>query len=368
MPKSDFTLSLDPLQPAIKNTELLRNKTGPTCWHSLFPNGVLAQGFPIAERNEGDGIEIPFELMVTLAQVSISMDYEDGKGGTILIGHSATLIPSRFLENAVQWHYVEASDTQTLMEEIKACTEWILQRDISQLTKLRTLLGYFTEAQTPLGTEKLLDSGTVKSSGLDESKSRIEIAREGTTTAGFSIQGVFQGTIGGKWMLSKTLRVSLSETRDYDDRLEKAIEQPILIYDWETKSAWLVSELSLILHMAITFLRQPRIQQHHWVENGESVRQAWPSLPYAKPSPNGGIAAYEAIKSNKNLYLYTGANGEKKIFWEVVDCFLKDIAAIRKAVNLRKAQAGWQIFGSRLQGWDFNDLATKQTERSPGKC
>jgi hypothetical protein len=38
------------------------------------------------------------------------------------------------------------------------------------------------------------------------------------------------------------------------------------------------------------------------------------------------------------------------------------MTSIRKAVNLRRGVSGWQIFGSRLQGWDFDDLATKKSE------
>jgi hypothetical protein len=170
---NQFTLGLNPLEPNLKNTESLEGDKRPTCWHSLFRTGILAQGFPIAERHEVNGIEIPFELMTALAQVSISMDYENG---TILIGHSAMLIPSRLLGNAVQWHYVEASDTQKRMETMQSCNEYIRRRDISGLTKLRTFLGYYAEAHVLLGTQKLLDSAVVKSSGLEKSNSRIELA------------------------------------------------------------------------------------------------------------------------------------------------------------------------------------------------
>jgi len=48
------------------------------------------------------------------------------------------------------------------------------------------------------------------------------------------------------------------------------------------------------------------------------------------------------------------------LFWNVVDNFLKDLGSIRSAVNLRKSASGWQLFASHLQGWDFNDLATKE--------
>jgi hypothetical protein len=163
-----------------------------------------------------------------------------------------------------------------------------------------------------LGTEILLKSDIVNKSRLPESKSRIELARQGTTSAGFSIQGLLNGTLGTKWTLPRSLRVALTETRDCDDRLEKAVEQPILLYDWGSKSAWLVSALSLVLHMVLAFLQQPRVRQRRQHENGHTL-EAWPTLPFADASPNGGTAALKSIRSRRDLYLYTKENGEKKL-------------------------------------------------------
>ena len=331
------------------------NEGSVMCWHSLFKDGVLACGFPIAERAEGDGLEISFPLMVLFAKVSVSMDYDNG---TILLGPSSLLFPSKRLHNAVQWHYVEANDNQVLVNTLNSCPERIQEGDISNLTSLKTFLGYYTHALVFLGTEELLQSNVISDSGLPKSKSRIELAREGKTASGFSMPGIINGMVEGKWSLPKGLEVSLAENREYYDRLDKAYERPVLMYDWSTKSAWLVSEVSLVLHMTLTFLKQPRIQQRRrrWEEQRSTT---WPRLPYAKASQDGGDAAYSAITTHQDLYLYTKENGTDKHFWGVVDDSLKDMTSIRKAVNLRKAVAGWRMSEVRLQGWDFNELATK---------
>jgi len=62
------------------------------------------------------------------------------------------------------------------------------------------------------------------------------------------------------------------------------------------------------------------------------------------------MAALETIRQHKDVYLYTQANGEKQLFWNAVDDYLKDMAALRKAVNLRRVNTDWSVFGLRLQG------------------
>jgi hypothetical protein len=54
--------------------------------------------------------------MVDLAQVSVSMDFDNG---TILVGDTSLLFPSRGLQSAIQWHYVESSNTEKMIEAIK---------------------------------------------------------------------------------------------------------------------------------------------------------------------------------------------------------------------------------------------------------
>jgi hypothetical protein len=55
---SPFTIGLAPLT-VIKET---------SCWHGLFLNSVIADGFSIPERTDGKGLEISFSDMVVLAR------------------------------------------------------------------------------------------------------------------------------------------------------------------------------------------------------------------------------------------------------------------------------------------------------------
>ncbi|KAF4629839.1 hypothetical protein G7Y89_g8306 [Cudoniella acicularis] len=346
-----FALRLDTkiLEPS-KTLETISSEERSTCWHELFRGGVLAYNFPIAQRDEGSGLEIPFDLMVHLAQVRLSMDYDDG---AILLGHSSMLFPSQILPDGVQWHLDNATDTRSLNSALKSHGERVREKDFTKLAPLRTFLGSYPSACVLLGTEELFHENCIANSDLDRSASRIELAREGTTTAGFSVKSTFNIGLGLKWTLQKGLRVNLDNTLEYLDRVDQASDRPILVYDYNSKSAWLVPELSLVLHMVLTYLKQPKVQQRR-------SRDAWPRLPFAKAAPNGGEAARKAILDNQNLYLYTNQIGDNVLLWMVADGFLKDLATIRLSKRLQTDNSGWQLVASRLQGWDFNDLATKQ--------
>jgi hypothetical protein len=69
------------------------------CWLSLFRERVLPCGFPITRREEGEGLEIPFEFMTLFAGVRGSMVYGDD---SILVGPCRVLFPTRRLREAVQ--------------------------------------------------------------------------------------------------------------------------------------------------------------------------------------------------------------------------------------------------------------------------
>jgi hypothetical protein len=41
---------------------------GKTCWHELFPHGIIAENFRIPSRSIGRGLEIPFADMALVCR------------------------------------------------------------------------------------------------------------------------------------------------------------------------------------------------------------------------------------------------------------------------------------------------------------
>jgi hypothetical protein len=101
-----------------------------------------------------------------------------------------------------------------------------------------------------LRTQNLLKTNSVTNLDLDPAKWQIELAREGTLSLGLSIKSIVNYGIAGKWVVTKTHQVSLADNREYFDLLDDAQARPVLVYDLTVKSACLVAELSLVLHIA----------------------------------------------------------------------------------------------------------------------
>lgn len=325
-----------------------------SCWHRLFPGAVLAYGFPISKRKEGVGLEIPFDLMVGLADIRTQIDV--GGGATILGGPGIALYPTKTLKNGVQWHCAGVDDDDYVAGSNKSMAV-LEDYDLNDLSGRRTFLGYYSEAEVLLGTMELVNSKANGSSqpGFPLAPPRIEFANEGTISPSINVKGFFTLAFAAKYQLSKTLRVSL-EGRGYHDLVDEAQRQPTIIYDGETKSAWLVSELSAVLHLVLSYLSKPHIQDRR--RSGcATLEGKWPLLPYAEPSADGGIEARRVCKHPENCKLALWVDGTKtKTFSDVVEDTLRDFRALRDGVVVqRKTSALWpQKCG--LRGWEYSDL------------
>ena len=298
--------------------------------------------------------------MAGLSSVHAAVQRDDGR--TILVGQSLILYPSGSLEDAVQWHCTELGD-EDFARTLPNSARLLDFVDLKELSSSRTFLGYYQNAEVLLGTKRLLRSTHIMSSGLEHASRRIELAREGTFTFGLSIKAVVSGNLGGKWYIPKTQQVLLEDNRDYFDLVDDAKDKQVILYDLANKSAWLVSALSLALHITLTYLSQPSIQERH-LFGGQPIPDPWPRLSYASPSADGGAQARRTIllPDNHNLELWNDGDKTKK-FCHVVESVLKDLTAIRKAVAAQKGDRGWrpQVFqGVGLRGWDFDDLATRK--------
>jgi hypothetical protein len=87
----------------------------------------------------------------------------------------------------------------------------------------------------------------------------------------------------------------------------------------------------------------------------------WPQLPYAAPAIDGGDAARDAIRQSGNVALYIRTeDGKPQEFWSEIDNILKDFETIRTEEAVRNWARGRMLRPSRLQGWDFVDLATRK--------
>lgn len=342
------------LQPLARHTEHY-------CWTSVVPSAVVATGFPIRSRPvrdsklDGVGLEIPFEIMASLARVSSVTELE---GHQILLGPSIVLFPQKIVlstahfETAVQWHLVRSEQLTTpdtareLQQFAKSVGE---KRRIADLAGLRCFLGYFGEATVHLGTETSTQK-EIQTLGLPKSGQGIKFAREGTVTLGFNVPGIINGSVAGKVLLTRGLRIHLGEDRDYEDLLTASKRQSVVLYDVGARTGWLVSELSIVLSLCLVYLGMPDTQLR--------FRGNFPMVPLAFAAGDGGAAALQTIYSHGDLRLWKKAqDGEFKTFHSVVYDYLRDVRQLRIG-SLAHQISSPQILPA-LHGLEFADIANK---------
>jgi hypothetical protein len=111
------------------------------CWNPMFANGVIAKFFPVPERNDEVGLEIPFKLMVILGRIWYPMEYLDG---FVLKGYSTILIPTLKTQHSVQWHFINSGDQEKRINMSAVDTfrsNFVENIDIGTLQAARTFVG-----------------------------------------------------------------------------------------------------------------------------------------------------------------------------------------------------------------------------------
>ena len=323
-----------------------------SCWHPLFVNGVIAHGFPIPERQEEVGIELPFEVMTALSRVLYPIEYYDG---IILKGPFTALVPIAHYSDSVQWHFI---GTNTGNERLatgsigKHLTDWFETCDFDLLKEARTFLGYCRNAEIHLGTQDL-DYSSIKRSDAQSERSRFGFTPKISFSVGSSGQGFFGAMFGSEVVYNKGLRATIKSTDLFlEDRLRRASEQPLLLYDTEKKRGWLVPELSVILHIVHVWAFWRHDLSPNTVHN----------IPHAVISANGGMAAYDAIDKGRLLkVLPEGIERKPQFFIDVIKSFLTALESLKEEIITREDSSSSRPFRQPgLRGWDILDIVTRR--------
>lgn len=119
------------------------------CWHALFGNPVVVEGYPILRRPmRGTGLEIPLNMMSSLAKAPRVHNF---LGRLSLKGFSTLLVPVERVDDTVLWHLYYREDGSRIPYfecggEINEC-----RLTLSQLMTTRHILGWCSEARYQAG-------------------------------------------------------------------------------------------------------------------------------------------------------------------------------------------------------------------------
>jgi hypothetical protein len=141
---SPVTLSLDK-----------SNTVSGTCWHELFHNPVIANGFPILARHENEeGLELPADMMSALAEAHFATRYDT----TILLkGICTMLVPTRQTGRSITWHFLfnENGKRISYYSFRERCPGWISLDEsifnLFEIGKTRNFVGWASDITRHLG-------------------------------------------------------------------------------------------------------------------------------------------------------------------------------------------------------------------------
>lgn len=339
----DFKITVSGDRPSCKGDDI--------CWHPLFARTVIAYGFPVPPRSAEMGIEIPFNIMLRLARISYAVTYDDG---LVLCGYSTLLFPSAsyppqsesmLQSHSVQWHLVTSTnDHQRISAGVELAQYdhlWVKIKDEKLLQNARTFLGHYRVSCVHLGTENSGFSDISDSSLADDKPNPAISVRSGNI--GTSGLGILGANVNVEVVLPRGL-VRLCKIDYYNDILRTAKNMPIMLYDANKQQAWLVSTLSIILHMA-----------HAWV----ALHAPDIQLPYAEPNWNGGQAAWDIIAKSSRLELQRSLEDDTPYFlkdlvkrlWEhLISSFDSTV------LDTRRNRGMMETGRPKLRGWEYMDI------------
>ena len=325
-----------------------------TCWLDLFTNCVIAWGFPIPERRNGEeGIELPYQLMTSQAGVMFSKTY---KGGLFLRGLSTLIYPTASWANhqSVQWHIVGSGNSRARLspgtippldstDEVRK-SNWMRWTDLPQLASARrTFLGYCKEINIHLAVEDSEVSQVTCSRAENESH-RPTLLLD-SLAGGTSGMGMVSAQTSMRFVRPKGL-VKCSRHDTLPGLLDSAQDRPVLLYDDHPKAqkAWLVPTLSVVLHMA-----------HLWAKGKNLLN----NIPYVNPCWNAEEMALRLIQESGGLRLRKEREEEYECLRDIVQKLLISLEEliVDEALAERDPEPTVTFESSKVYGWDLVDIA-----------
>ncbi|KAI1774056.1 hypothetical protein F4818DRAFT_91341 [Hypoxylon cercidicola] len=331
------------------------------CWHHLFANPTIVQGFPTLRRAERDtGLEAPLDMLVSLAGARYIDTF---KSKVFIKGFSTMLVPTRQSEDSVVWHLLYNEDPSERISYLDCGLEHA-DVQIPQLEQCRHILGWCSNAVSIVGTTQ---------ASYNISRSNLPNAYSGCALEKAEISGgqFVTGTAGFK-LGNKEKPVHISRF-GYFTKLQWISSKYFVFWDEKEKRGWLVDGASALLHILRASLEYSK----------RKFQSAWLLDPGSLTDPNQLTSALEVLvdERNRDLKLYIDKT-------EVFDEETKDNQRNNKVLRRQtrhyrledriehiynileklidhqtdvERRPGLQINirpRRQLEGWDFKDLAT----------
>ncbi|KAF3182049.1 hypothetical protein TWF225_006544 [Orbilia oligospora] len=311
------------------------------CWHKMFRNPVVVEGYPILRRprvESGIGLEIRLNMMAGLVQTK-RVNIFDGK--IFIKGYSAMLVPIKKDGDMLIWHFLY-SDTG---ERISYLDKTFHAEDISipALETARHVVGWCSKASYHAGAADAVYN--IKSSRLPKTHGGCAL-REVCAIRGQIVSGGSQFAIGNKDI---PLRLS-RKGKWHIPGLKWIHKKFVVMWDEQDKRGWLVNGTSALLHLLYGSLAHDSTDEFSskFLFKKERMHEAI--------KPHKACSAIEVLLNENNLkqVIYPG----ESVHYCVEDRLEELYNMLEKIIDYQMTVSSTPSTPRYLEGWDFKDLAT----------
>ena len=323
-----------------------------SCWLSIFKNPLIARGFPVPNRENGEqGLEIPIEIMAALGGARHATQFQ---GGLVLKGHSAMFVPLKRYDQSIQWHLIRRSGEHRILyrEVSDECPNRAMLEEVDHdaLLDTRAFLGWWPCSETHLGTADAAYNNIDWSPAGD--------AKRTTKFSGANIG--FQTMITGQLHFilgAKDGRSHFPQKGPFQRIIQCAENTPVVLYDTEDHRAWLVPALDVMLHI---------VQTRHHISPYKIHGQDITLTPVT--TQTGKRAATRAVMANKWRQLYDQDNTAETNYY-YMDAILdlwSQIERLKEKEDSLESDTGLALHGtmrSQIYGWEYMSLVHDKNYR-----
>ncbi|KAM0461681.1 hypothetical protein ACHAO4_000865 [Trichoderma viride] len=264
-------------------------------------------------------------------------------------GFSSALVPQvQINSGSVQWHYIQSPNPEEPLD-IEAIRHLFTSQakylSIELLAAARSFLGYNSNVYVLTGTQQ---------SGYESA----DVSGAHTYTPGFMMETKLTPTMG----LSKFGTLSVGAHITYargvyaraqheeirtDDRLFGSKDRPLLMYDVQNKTAFLIPEICAILELA-----------HVWAKRQKDGPEILEKMPFSEPRWDGGKASYDAIMEFKDVKLREAYAEEPAVWFMSLLRELFKAFEVRRSVRRDNHSKYLQVRKKHvIRGWELSDIA-----------
>ena len=329
------------------------------CWIPLFSGSVIAHRWPIPDRGNEIGIELPFHLMTALVGPLYPMKFD---GGFCLKGHSRMLFPTAVTSGEsrrVQWHYESKPDarvTPPWYQKDEGDWDQIKRLETRSIVEARTFLGFCRKAVVDLGTEKSAQYyKNILYSGLEDEDHSLAVGVPPSITLGTGSLLPMTLTASVPIIRNKAQLLASDLERDYIDILDEAQERPVILYDTNgTSRGWMVPLSCVLLHMV-----------HTWSAKKATFAEEYPQIGL---SSNSGVAARDILLNKWSFVVRKTINTElqkDKLVRDLVIQFWKDICQkqFQDLLAMSQEDYSYELQTEKLFGWEYMDVVDGKNSR-----